>query len=125
LESKTSWRYSGGTELIILDENADFSNAITFNIERMITGKVLANSAELFEALIQISRNSKNSITGFSFSSFGKQTSKAFVESLVELLPEGIKPLKGIWTKGQHYFINDLTKKRGHSTRSWITGRLK
>jgi hypothetical protein len=125
LESKTSWRYSGGTELIILDENADFSNAITFNIEKMITSKVLANSAELFEALIQRSRNSKNSITGFSSSSFGKHTSEAFVESLIELLPKGIKPLKGIWIKGQHYFLNDLTKERGHSKRSWITGRPK
>ena len=110
LETKTSWRYSGGTELIILDENADFSNAIIFKIDRMIKDEVLANSSELFEALIQTSRKPNHSVTKFSLSAFGKQAGDVFIESLMELLPKGLKSLKGIWTKGQHYFVNDLTK---------------
>jgi hypothetical protein len=114
LETKTSWRYSGGTELIILDENADFSNTIIFDIDRMIKDKVLANSSILFEKLIQTSKNPNHSISGLSLSAFGKQTGNVIIESLIESLPKALKSLIDIWTRGQHYSLKDLTKKTTH-----------
>lgn len=112
LESATSWRYSGGTELIILDKNADFSNAIVFNIERMISDRVIKNCSELFEALIQSSRKPNNSIIELSQLSIKKQTLEIFIESLMEFIPKRLKPMKAIWTKGRHYFIADLKLKK-------------
>lgn len=108
LESNTSWKYSGGTELIILDENADFSKAMIFNIDRMIKDKVLSNSSELFEALIQWSRNCNSSINRFRLAALKKHVGEEFINSLIELLPKSLKSMKRIWTKGKHYCIIDL-----------------
>jgi len=111
MEDLTSWRYSGGTELIVLDSKADFSNAIIFKIDDMIKDKAITNVNQLIETLIQQSRKEEKTIEDFSLNGLGEKSSQALVDSIIELLPNGLKSLSAIWTKGKHYTLDDITKK--------------
>jgi hypothetical protein len=108
MEQHTSWKYSGGTELIILNEKADFENAIIFKIDSMLKDGALENVSQLFEGLIQHSRINRRTVEKFSIDGIGKQTAEAFVDALIELLPKGVKSLTKIWTKGKHYTLENI-----------------
>jgi len=108
MENNTSWRYSGGTELVILDSNADFSNTIIFKVDKMLKDEAIDNVNEILEALIQYSRKDKNTIERFSLDNLGKKSSDILVESIIELLPKGLKSMSEIWTKGKHYTIDSI-----------------
>ena len=109
MEESTSWRYSGGTELIILNSRADFSNAIIFKIDEMLKDEAIDNVNQLFEALIQQSRKEEKTIENFCLNSREKQSGQILVNSIIELLPNGIKALSAIWTKGKHYRLDDIS----------------
>ncbi len=108
MERQTSWRYSGGSELIILNEKADFSNAIIFKVDNMLRDKMIMNLNSLFEALIQHSRSSSNTIEHFSLNGIGKNAGQAFVNGIMESLPKGLKSLSDIWIKGRHYALESI-----------------
>ena len=112
MEASTSWRYSGGTELIVLDSKADFSNAIIFKIDDMVKDKAIINANQLLEALIQQSRKEEKTIENFSLKGIGVQSSQALVDSIIELLPKGLKSLSAIWTKGKHYTLDNIAKNK-------------
>ena len=112
MEDSTSWRYSGGTELIILDSKADFSNAIIFRIDDMVKDKAIINANQLLEALIQQSRKKEKTIENFSLKGLGEQSSQALVDSIIELLPNGLKSLRAIWTKGKHYTLDNIAENK-------------
>ena len=108
MEGNTSWRYSGRTELVLLDNHADFSNTVVFKIDKMIKDGAIDNVNELLEALIQHSRKDKKTIEKFSLNGLGEKSSEILVEAIIELLPKGLKSLSGIWTKGKHYTIDSI-----------------
>mgnify|MGYP006431350827 CR=1 FL=1 len=108
MEKSTSWKYSGGTELVILDSHANFSNTIVFKVDKMIKDGAIDNVNELLEALIQHSRKDIKTIEKFSLNGLGEKSSEILVESIMKLLPKGLKSLSGIWTKGKYYTINSI-----------------
>ncbi|WP_149206081.1 hypothetical protein [Flavobacterium johnsoniae] len=110
LELETSWKYSGGTELIMLNSDADFSNCIIFKIEEMIKDKVIDSANDILEALIQHSRSDTNSLGRFSLSGVGKQTAEEIVDSVVSCLPKPFESLLNIWKKGKHYTLVNMIK---------------
>lgn len=110
LEQVTSWKYSGGTELILLNSDADYSNCIIFKIEEMIKDKIIDSANEILEALIQHSRSETNSLSKFSLNGAGKQTADEIVDSVVSCLPKPFETLRNIWKKGKHYTLVDMTK---------------
>ncbi|MFV8465380.1 hypothetical protein [Flavobacterium sp. LB1P62] len=110
LELETSWKYSGGTELILLNSDADFSNCIIFKIEEMIKDKVIDSANDILEALIQHSRSDTNSLGKFSLNGVGKQTAEEIVDSVVSCLPKPFESLLNIWKKGKHYTLVNMIK---------------
>lgn len=110
LEQETSWKYSGGTELILLNSQADFSNCIIFKLDEMIKDKIINFPGEIFEALIQHSRSDKNSLGNFSLKGVGKQTADEVIDSVLGFLPKPFEALRNIWKKGKHYTLVDVTK---------------
>ncbi len=108
---ETKWSYSGGTELIVLNSNADFSSCINFKIDEMIKDKVINFPGELLEALIKHSQSENNNVGKFSLNGVGKQSANVVVESIFEFLPKAFKTIKNIWEKGKHYTLIDITKK--------------
>lgn len=110
LEKVTSWKYSGGAELIVLNADADFSNCIIFKIDEMVKDKIIDYPGEIFEALIQHSRSDKNSLANFSLKGIGRQTADEVVDSIVSFLPKPFETLRNIWKKGQHYTLVDVER---------------
>lgn len=110
LERETSWRYSGGTELILLNSDADFSNCIIFKLDEMIKDKIIDSPAEIFEALIQHSRLDNSSLGRFSLNGVGRQTADEVIESVISLLPKPFETLRNIWKKGKHYTLVDINR---------------
>lgn len=109
LEKETSWKYSGGTELILLNSKADFSNAIIFKIDSMLRDGAIYNVNDLFEALIQQSREEDETIEKFSLGNIGKVSGQFVVKSIFDLLPSGLKSFPDIWIKGKHYSLLDIS----------------
>ena len=56
MEQETSWRYRGGTELIVLNPEVDFSDCVIFNLDNMIRDNVILHAGEVIELLIQHAR---------------------------------------------------------------------
>ena len=108
---ETKWSYSGGTELIVLNSDADFSSCINFKIDEMIKDKVINFPGELLEALIKHSQSENNNVGKFSLNGVGIQSANVVVESIFEFLPKAFRTIKNIWEKGKHYTLIDITKK--------------
>ncbi len=51
LEGQTSWRYSGESDLILLNSKVDFSSCLTYDIEAMVKDGAISRASELFEGL--------------------------------------------------------------------------
>jgi hypothetical protein len=107
LESHTTWRYQGEAELILLDPDVDFSNALTFNLQAMVDDGTLRSSSELFEGIIRYCRSASGNPTAYDFSDRSgiREIGRATVESLLAFLPT---PARGLWEKGRHYAVRDL-----------------
>lgn len=108
LEEITSWKYSGGTELILLNSDFDFSNCIIFRIDEMIKDGIIDFPGELFEALVRISRKEENSITKLSINGITKLSLDNVFESIVNCLPKQFNILNKLWKNGKHYSIVNL-----------------
>jgi len=108
MEEKTSWKYSGGTELIILNYKADFSNAIIFRVDNMLKDGAIDNVNTLFEMLIHHSRKNKRSLKKFSLNGIGNQAGIIFGDAIIELLPKSIQSMTKIWIKGKHYSLENI-----------------
>ncbi|USR92521.1 hypothetical protein NEA10_07335 [Phormidium yuhuli AB48] len=107
LESATTWRYSGNTELILLDPQVDFSNALVLDLDAMIRDGGIQHSAKLFEAIIRYCREYGRNLSAYHFSDLQgtREAGKATLEALLTLLP---KPVQGLWQRGHHYAIKDI-----------------
>jgi hypothetical protein len=66
IEVKTSWRYSGGTDLVLVDVNIspekaslDLNSAVLFPLERMKQDGVIISVATFFEEIFRFAENYK------------------------------------------------------------------
>ena len=109
LEGRTSWRYSGESDLILLNSDVDFSNCLIYDIEAMVEDGAISRSSELFEAIIQYSRNIKKTKSAYDLSD--KEGMRVFTEemgaAIIDCLP---KPAQALWKKGKHYAIRNIAK---------------
>lgn len=109
LEKETNWKYSSGTEIILLDSSVDFSNCIIFNLDEMIEDKIIHNPSKLFEALIQYARM-HNDIEEISSKEFRKVIGYESINSIFTILPKPFQNLQNAWKKGKHYILKDIKK---------------
>lgn len=101
-EERTSWKYSGETDLLLVNchfdktsHNAqlDFSNVVSVNLEDAIRDKAIKSVPAFFEEIISYaSRCTGTDPTwGFSDSKAVGSTKSALVELILKLLPEAVK----------------------------------
>lgn len=107
LEAKTKWRYSGDTELILLDPNVDLTNALVLDVAAMVEDNAIRSSAQLFEAIIQYCRKAGGQPSAYDFSDRQglREGGKAALDSLLGFLP---KPARGVWERGRHYAVKNI-----------------
>jgi hypothetical protein len=108
LERKTSWRYSGGSEIIVLNSKVDFSNCIVFKLDAMIEDKIIKYPGELLEALIQFARKKKG-IDKISKKGIRKILGEESVSAVLGFLPKPFENLVNLWKKGRHYELVDIS----------------
>jgi hypothetical protein len=66
LEIKSNWRYSGETELIIIDyakEDLDFSNTMTFWLDKMVKDKIIYSPANFFTSIFNLFKEENTTYT--------------------------------------------------------------
>jgi hypothetical protein len=106
LEASTSWKYSGGADLLMLNQDVDFSQAIVFNIDKMVDDKAVDGASQLFEAIIQFSRQHAGGAYEFSDRKGVRLLGQITVDAILSYLPP---PLKQLWQTGRHYAIRNIT----------------
>ncbi len=72
MEKETSWKYSGGSEIIVINPKEGFSNCIIFKLDTMIKDEIIDYPGQLFEALIQHARRKRQEVDKFSLKGIGK-----------------------------------------------------
>ena len=109
MEEVTTWRYSGEADLILVDPNLEFAEAIVYDMEAMLRDGAIDNPARLFEAIIAFARSRGLEASTFKLSDReGARTfGKAAAEGIIELLP---KPLQNLWKRGLHYRVQNLVR---------------
>jgi hypothetical protein len=118
-ESETKWRYSGGTDVLILDAYCkagnpvlDVSHAMAINLEVAVANKVILDVPVWVESLINkakeaITKKSAGSSNDIS-DGFGKELIiEALKHLTVSLLPEG---LRADAEKAFSYVVRDVSK---------------
>lgn len=88
LESHSKWRYSGETELILLNfknSELDFSEMLVFWLDKMVSDHVIYSPSNLFEIVFRLFKDN-NSL----FSASDRLALKGISESILELIKEKI-----------------------------------
>lgn len=112
-EAETSWKYSGGTDLILLNARLkgdsavlDASTAIVITLEVAIANNVIIDVSQFFETLIRDAKrfNSADAASN----ARGKELIWEGIKSLlISLLPE---PLRDEAKKAFSYVVRDISK---------------
>lgn len=108
LEDVSSWRYSGETELLVLNALTSFQDCLVLEVDRMIEDDAILRSSDLFEALIQFARSSDGRDSAYRFSD-GKAPS-LFGTAVLDFISEGPKALGKAWKAGRHYAVRSIAK---------------
>lgn len=114
IENKTSWKFSGETELILLDtskkniDKLNFDSAIVCNLEIMKKDKAFSSVRNFFMQLFH-ENQSKNDLNSWSISDrLGVKTATgAIVESILNALP---LKLGSLYKKTNHLAIRNIAK---------------
>ena len=107
LENETNWTYSGGTEIIVLDKDLEFTNCIVFKIDEMIKDTIIESPNEIIEALIQQSKKGENNKL-ISLKGIGKTALDETIQAFLTFLPKPVENVWNLWKKGRHYTLVDL-----------------
>lgn len=107
LESETTWKYSGETEMIVLDPTLNFEDCVVFDLDRMTEDRAIDRPSEIFESLIQYSRN-KKAQTAWDFSD--RKAPNLFGTAILGALTEGAKAFGNTWKAGRHYATRSIKK---------------
>lgn len=118
VEEITQWEFSGETDLILFsvrkltskNNELDFSNAISCNLEKMKSDKAFTSVRSFFESVFRFGENFSGPDPALKLSDkHGLEKGKNFLEScILSLLPENIQNL---YKSAQHYAIKDISKK--------------
>lgn len=108
LENDSSWKYSGETEMIILNSVVAYTDCLVLDIERMVKDNAIDRTSELFESLIQYARSSSVMPSAWGFSD-GKAPS-IFGKAVLDVLIEGAKSLGKTWKAGRHFATKSIAK---------------
>ena len=108
LARETSWKYSGETEIIVLNSAVDFTDCLILDVERMVKDDAIDRVSDLFESLIQYARASSGQPTTVGFSD-GKVPS-IFGQAVLNVLTDGAKALGKTWTAGRHFATKSIAK---------------
>lgn len=112
MEQETNWRYRGGTELIVLNPEVDFSDCVIFNLDNMIRDNVILHAGEMIELLIQHARVC-NDFHSLSAKKCRQYMAHAAKDGLIGILPSALKVTLGTLVKGRHYILKDISKRPG------------
>ncbi len=109
MEAETTWKYSGESDLILLDSAQEFSDAVVFDIEAMLNDGAIDTVGGLLEAVIGFAHSRGSSSSAYMLSDReGVRTfSESAVEAITALLPT---PLQRFWKKGLHYRVRNLAR---------------
>jgi hypothetical protein len=109
MEASTSWKYSGEVDLILVDPDLEFTEAIVLDIEAMVKDGTVDHPSRLFEAVIAFARARGQEASTHALSD--RQGVRIFgdaaVKAILELLPT---PFQGLWKRGVHYRIQSLAR---------------
>ena len=108
LESISSWRYSGETELLVFNALTSFEDCLVLEVDRMIKDNAIGRSSDLFESLIQYARSSAGRASAYQFSD-GKAPS-IFGKAVLDVISEGPKALGKTWKSGRHFAVKSIAK---------------
>jgi Leucine Rich repeats (2 copies) len=106
LEKATKWRYSGETEVIILNALKLFEDCLILDIDTMIKDNAINRTSELFESLIQYSRSNESRATAYQYSD--SKTPNIFGRAVLDVLSEGPKALGKTWKSGRHFAVKSI-----------------
>jgi len=117
LESETTWKHSGETELILLtackttlgQTELDFQSAIVCNLEAMLQAKALTSVRAFFTGVFRYAKTYSDSdpTWGLSDSSGVSIGKSALKDAILSLLP---KPLSDAYQRGEHYVVRSIAK---------------
>lgn len=110
VENNTRREYSGGSELILLDANLDFSKCLIFYLDKLLKDNLITHINELIEELIRYAKS------GYKIKDIQKALLKRSIVSSAHgiaknILPEWSKTLIEKFQEGKHYIIKDLSSK--------------
>lgn len=112
LEMKTSWKYSGETELILLDTNLsapdklDFQSAIVCNLEEMRRDKAFSSVRSFFQNIFNNVEMSAN-VWGLSDQLGFKVGTNVLKDWILRSLP---RPLSDLYRRGRRVAIRNIAK---------------
>jgi len=119
IETRTRWRYSGGTDLILANAIAghrpdkaaiDFSTAISANLEQLKTDGAFLETGMLFEQIFRHADehggDNEDPAWGFSDAAGLRLTGSALKELLLAALPKGVRnDVRRAW----HFAVTDIS----------------
>lgn len=112
-ENKTTWRYSGENELLLLDvspsvepDELNINSALVCNLEQMKKDDAFSSVRALFESIIRYSANNGEGDTwGFSDQKGIESASSFLKDFILGLLP---KDVQSYYRKAGHYAIRQI-----------------
>lgn len=113
LEQASQWKYSGETELIVLDAHASLEDSLVLDIAQMMADKAIERPSELFESLIRHAKMSQGRGSAYQFSD--GNAPRVFATGILEVLSEGPKAIGKMWKAGRHFAIRNLAPVGGNT----------
>lgn len=116
VEKKTTWRFSGETEILLLSAKKDandevrfdFGSAIVCNLEAMHKDQAFTSVRSFFEGIFRFAKQNSCADPAWALSdtSGQKVASEALKDSVLSLLP---KKLRDSYKKAEHYAIRSIS----------------
>ena len=112
LEKITTWRYSGESELILIENNncsLDFSKTLIFKLDEMLKDGTISSVSNFITTLSNAYKSGEN-IKAKYFRSNVRKVFDAFVDGVIGYLLKNLaKPVKS----GKHFINKDISKNQG------------
>ena len=116
-ESRTSWRYGGGCELILTNAQfnnvfgtaeLDFSSAVCCQLDEMKADQAFSSVERFFESIFRFAETSQHDdpTWGFSDSQGIRIAGKAIKRMVLGLLPKG---LNDEYKKAEHFIVRNVS----------------
>lgn len=108
MEKSSNWKYGGESELIVLNNINSFKDCLILNIDQMINDKAIDRCSEIFESLIQYSRNGSRQTTTSNYSN--RELPGIFGKAVLAAITQGPNGLGKTLAAGKHFAIKDISR---------------